>query len=175
MDVSDYTKKMPSGACIGIGSLIYWHARPAEHGETRNITAQNMTSRGRHAVSMSRTLSHSKFSNIKTYGDNRNGVGIDGKCSFEDVSFEHLWYGALQQEIYAGKMLTPEEYRGTVIHLPNAAGDINFRDVNADQVRCGICVSGDVKVIVDGFHCNNLLTKLDVSAESTLILNEEEC
>lgn len=173
MDVSDYTKKMPSGACIHIGGMIYWNSRPARHGETRNITAKNMTSRGRNAVSMSRTVSHSRFSNIKTYGDNQNGIGADIGCSLEDVRFEHVWYGALQQEIYVGKMLSPEEYRGTVIRLPNATGDISFFDINADNVRCGISLSGEVKVTVDGFKCNSVLNKLDVAPESTLILNEE--
>ncbi len=175
MDVSDYTKKMPSGACIHIGGMNYWTSRPAAPGETRNITAKNITSRGRHAVSMSRTVSHSKFSNIKTYGDNRNGVGVEGRCNFEDVTFEHLWYGALQQEIYVGKNLSPEEYHGVAISLPNASGEISFRDVCVDSVKCGILASGDVKVRVDGFKYKNLLTKLDIAPESTLVLNEEEC
>lgn len=174
MDVSDYTRKALSGGCIIIGSNIYYNKRPAEHGETRNITAKNITSRSRDALNVIRTVVNSKFSNIKTYGDNVNGISIGGPCSLENVTFEHLWYGALQQEIYVGKMLEPKNYRGTVLNLLSVTGDVAFKDINADAVRQGILLRGDAKVTVDGFKCNSVLHKLSISPESNLILNEEE-
>ena len=173
MDVSDYTKKRPSGACVNIGGLKYAHSRPAIHGETRNITAKNMTSRSNNVVRMCRTLKDSTFSNMKTYGDNIDGIGVEGYCDVENVTFEHLWYGALQQEIYTSRMLNPEDYRGAVLNLHDIAGDITVRDVHADQVKDGIIVSGKAKVTVDGFTCRSVHNLKDVAEESTLILDGE--
>jgi hypothetical protein len=173
MDVSDYTKKKPSNCCIGIGSTTYTNVRYAEHGETRNINAKNIISRSHNTIFMSNTLSHSKFSNIQTYGDNKNIVGIDGRCTLEDVTFEHMWHGALQQDILIDRKLTPDQYHGTVIRLANAKGDVTFRDVNADQVRRCVVVSGDAKVTIDGFKYNNAKTPIDVAPESTLIIDGE--
>ena len=173
MDVSDYTKKMPTNSCVGIGSTNYSNTRPALHGETRNITAKNITSRSHNTIHMSNTLSHAKFSNIKTYGDNRNIVGIDGRCKFEDVTFEHLWHGACQQDILVSRALRPEEYKGTIIRLANITGEVNFRDVNADQVRRCVVLNGDAKVTIDGFKYNNAKTPIDVASESTLIIDGE--
>lgn len=174
MDVSDYTKKMPSGACVKFGGMNYTNIRFAEHGETRDVTAKNITSRSHNAIWMSNTLSHSRFSNIKTYGDNRCCVGIEGRCSLEDVAFEHMWHGAYQQDILVDKMLKPSDYHGTIIRLPNITGDVSFRDVNADQVRRGIVLSGKAKVTVDGFQYNGVKTALDIAPESTLLIDGEE-
>lgn len=173
MDVSDYTKKKPTNCCVGIGSTNYTNIRYAEHGETRNITAKNITSRSGNTVLMSNTLSHARFSNVKTYGDNRNIVGIDGRCTLEDVTFEHMWHGATQQDILVDTKLKLEQYHGTIIRLANIKGEVNFRDVNADQVRRCIVVSGDTRVTIDGFRYNKAKTPIDVAPESTLIIDGE--
>ena len=174
MDVSDYTKKMPTNACVGIGSTNYSNTRPALPGETRNITAKNITSRSNNTIHLSNNLSHAKFTNIKTYGDNRNCVGIDGRCAFEDVAFEHMWHGAFQKDILIDRILKPEEYHGTVIRLSNITGEVNFRDVNADLVRRCIVLSGNARVTVDGFKYTSAKTPIEVAPTSTLIIDGEE-
>lgn len=174
MDVSDYTKKMPSGTCLGIGSDIYSFVRPAEHGETRYINARNITSRSRSAVSVSKTLCHAKISNIKTYGDNIDGFTVSRGCTLEDVHVEHLRYGAKQQDILVSKMLTPEQYRGTVLNVPSAKGDISFCDVTADTVKSFAKIGGEIKVTLDEYSCNKALNTFEVSSESRFVLNGEE-
>ena len=174
MDVSDYTKKRPSGACVNIGGIKYSHSRPAMHGETRNIKAKNLTCRGENIVRFSRTVKDATFSNLKSYGDNINGVGIEGYCALENVKVEHLWYGAHQQEIYQSRMLKPEEYRGTVVNMFNVTGDITFEDVHADLVKEGIVVGGGGTVTVNGFECKSVGTFAKVEPNSKLILNGEE-
>lgn len=173
MDTSDYTKKKPSGACVNVGSMLYSHVRPCEHGETRYVKAKNLTSRGGHAVRMSRTLSHARFSNIKTFGDNINGVGIDTFCRLEDVEFEHLWYGAHQQEIFCSKDLQPENYKGTMLNMVNTTGEVTFRDVNIDKVKTAVNVSGGVKVTIDGLRSNVVNNQLIKDDKSTVIIDGE--
>jgi len=173
MDTSDYTKKKPSGACINVGGMLYFKKRPVEHGETRNVKAKNLTSRSNHAVQLCRSLKDATFSNIKTYGDNIGGIGVISMCRMENVTFEHVWYGAHQQEIFCSKDLNPENYRGTVLNLLNASGDVTFKDVHADKVQKGITLSGGAKVTVEGFHCNVVNTLIEKDEDSTLIIDGE--
>lgn len=173
MDVSDYTKKMPSATCVGIGSNMYSFERPAIHGETRYINVKNITSRSRFAVLVSKTLCHAEFSNIKTYGDNIEGFAVSDGCTLEDVRVKHLWYGAKQQDIYMSKELKPDQYRGTVLSLPSAKGDISFLNVNADLVKTFVKIGGEVNVTIDGYSLNNAVNTFEVSPESKLFLNGE--
>ena len=152
---------------------MYFSERPAIHGETRYINVKNITSRSRFAVLVSKTLCHAEFSNIKTYGDNIEGFAVSDGCTLEDVRVKHLWCGAKQQDIYMSKELKPDQYRGTVLSLPSAKGDISFFNVNADLVKTFAKIGGEVNVTLDGYSLNNAMNTFEVSPESKLFLNGE--
>lgn len=173
LDTSDYTKKRPSGACLSVGGLLYFRDVPAQPGHTRNVRAKNFYSRSNHAVIMSRTLQNAHISNVKTYGDNINGINLTTGCDLKDVTIEHFWYGAVQQEIFCSKALSPENYKGTLVNMDNASGELVMRDVHVDKIRKVADVSGDVRVVLEDLTCNSVGTMVTKSDAATVIINGE--
>ena len=150
-DVTDPTTKKRPIATVGIGGILYSKLRKAAPGETRAITARNLTSRGGCAVRIDNTLVDSTFQNMKTYGDNLVGVGTRDNTQVSNVLFEDFYYGSIQQEIFCSTALDPSKYVGAVVELPGSTGDLSFKNLTVDKVKT--IVSGDVAVDVEGFAC----------------------
>ncbi len=173
LDTSDYTKKKPSGACLSVGSMLYFRDVPAQPGDTYHVRAKNFYSRGNQAVIMNRTLQDAHISNVKTFGDNINGVYMTPGCDLQDVTFEHFWYGAIQQEIFCSKELSPENYKGTLVSMENASGKLVMKDVHIDKIRDVAKVSGSVRVELEDLTYNSVSTVVNKSDSATVIINGE--
>ena len=179
MDTSDYVSKMRSGSALGMGAPIYFHERPREKGEFYNITAKNIYSRSNNTFFISQAFEHSKISNVHTFGDNINLLnhGLGGPytgCFFDDVLFEHIFYGADQTEICLSNELPAENYNGKVLDLSKMTGELKIKDLNIDRVKKGIILSGGMTVKIDGYKCNRAFEEFTVAEDSKLIIDGEE-
>ena len=54
-----------------------------------------------------------------------------------------------------------DQYRGTVLSLPSAKGDISFLNVNADLVKTFVKIGGEVIVTLDGYSLNNAMNTIN--------------
>lgn len=152
-DVSDFTTKKRARCTVGIGGVLYSKVRMAAPGETRNVRARNLTSRGDHAVRIDNTLHDSLFTNVKTFGDNLIGVGTQKGTELHNVLFEDFYYGITQQEIFCSTALDPSGYIGSVVELPDCRGDITFKNLHVDKVDTVVRTGGPIDVSVDGYAC----------------------
>ena len=176
MDVSDFTKKKPSGSCVGIGAVLYWTKRRAVPGETHHITARNITSRSGITVMLNNTCEDSLFSNIKTYGDNKIAVGAapGASCELHNVKVEHLFYGAKQQEIFCSKDLAPEHFVGTAIQLDHFSGEIQVEDVVIDKVKTAVSAKdASIRAEIDGMTWDVVHDELVQGKDSEIKINGE--
>jgi len=173
LDTSDYTKKRPSGACLIVGGLLYFREVPAQPGQTRNVRAKNFYSRGNQAVLMSRTLQNARISNVKTYGDNINGICLTAGCDVQDVTFEHFWYGAAQQEIFCSKDLNPENYKGTLVSMDNATGSLMMKDIHIDKIRNVVDVTGSINLVLEDLTYNSVDAVVKRADRASVTINGE--
>ena len=172
-DTSDFTTKKRPRCTVGIGAELYSKERKAQPGETRNIRARNLTSRGDHAVRIDNTLHDSVFTNVKTFGDNLIGVGTQKGTQLHNVLFEDFYYGITQQEIFCSTALDPSRYIGSVVELPNCRGDIAFKNLHVDKVNTVVRTKGALNVTIDGYECSCALKTADVDG-GKLILDGKE-
>ncbi|MBR0466063.1 MAG: hypothetical protein IJJ40_01020 [Clostridia bacterium] len=179
MDTSDYVSKARSSSALGMGSPIYYKIRHMQEGELYNINVKNITTRSNNAVFFNWALENATISNLHVFGD-----GIDmftpGKhngpmssCTFKNVKFEHLFYGANQNDMIGGKELSAEALKGTVFNFTDAKGEIEINDVHIDSVNRAFVVSGGVKVKVNGYKCNRAYKEFDISPDSEVIVDGE--
>jgi len=134
-DASDFTSKKRPKCTLGIGSNMYTKLRKAALGETRNIHARHLTSRGEKAIRIDNVCSDSVFEDVKTFGDNLVGMGrLEGPCHFENVLLKHFFYGRTQQEMFCSTQLSEDSYTGTVFELPDTTGQITVDGFCVDKV-----------------------------------------
>ena len=172
-DISDFTTKKRARTTVGVGAALYTQKRKALPGETRNVRAKHLTSRGDHAIRIDNTLHDSVFTNLKTYGDNVICIGTQKGTELHNVVFEDFFYGSTQMEIFCSKALSPENYIGAVVELPESHGDIALRNLTVDKVNTVVRTAGDLTVTVDGYTCESALKTADVNG-GKLIINGEE-
>ncbi len=172
-DMSDVTTKKRPRCTLGVGGVLYSNSRRALPGETRAITARNLTARGELAVRIDNTMEDAVITNIKTYGDNIGAVGTQGGTQLHNVVFEDLYYGRTQMEIFCSKPLSPEEYTGVVVDLANCQGDITFKDLHVDKVRTLAKGDRGMTVTVDGLEAD-CITVMSEMGESKLIVDGKE-
>ena len=173
-DASDFTSKKRPKCTLGIGSNMYTKLRKAQLGETRDIHARHLTSRGEKAVRIDNVCSDSVFEDVKTFGDNEVGIGrLEGPCHLENVVLKDFCYGRTQQEIFCSTNLTEENYTGTVIDLPDTTGSLIIDGLQIDKVRTLVRADSPLTVEIteeDTRFCKR--TRL--SGGATLRINGEE-
>ena len=173
-DTSDFTTKRRPIATVGIGGALYSKIRKAVPGETRDIHARNLTSRGGCAIRVDNTLVDSTFTNVKTFGDNLVGVSTrDGDAGIQNVLMEDFYFSITQQEIFCSTTLDPSKYVGAVVDLPDCRGDLQFKNLHVDKVNTVVKSSGDLTITVDGYTCERALKTANVNG-GKLIINGEE-
>lgn len=173
-DASDFTTKKRPRCTVGIGAALYSKERKALPGETRNIRARNLTSRGDHAVRIDNTLQSSTFTNVKTFGDNLIGVGTQKGTQLQDVLFEDFYYGITQQEIFCSTTLDPSNYIGSVVELPDCRGHITFKNLHVDKVNTLVRTKGAVDVTIDGCECTCALHMADLKGGKLTVDGKEK-
>jgi len=155
-DVSEYESRQAPGAAICIGSHIYWSQRPARLGETRNITINNVSTRGSTAIKFSNNLSDSYISNVKTYGDNVNLIHTyGGKCDLKNVVIDGIYYGGEQINTKDDSPLA--EPHGLVVDFVTAtsAENVIVKNVFADKVLAGFRLGKDIKIEAENVNITN--------------------
>ena len=153
-DASDFTTKKRPHATVDLGCVLYSKVRKSRLGETHDIIARNITSRGETAIRLNNQLCDAIFENVKTFGDNIDAVGTQGKgCQVENVTFKDLYYGSTQQEIFVSTALTPDKYHGAVLNLQNIEGSLTVKDLHVDKVKNIIAANKAVTVTIDGMEC----------------------
>lgn len=172
MDSSDYTTKRRTNSVVGIGSAIYFKKHPAELGDTHHITARNLTSRSGVALNIWRTLSDSTFQNVRTFGDNQDGMYFH-KGDFRNVTVENFYYGSTQQEMFCSKDLSPENYVGTILTADGSKGDITLKNLHIDKVRDVFRISGGLHVNVEGMEKGTYSTLCRKDAQSAVTIDGE--
>jgi len=174
-DTSDYTTKRRPRCTVGVGSMRYFTGSKAEPHETRNITAKHMISRGEDCLRLDNCLSDSTFTNVKTYGDNIVAIGtFFGGTRMENVTFDSVYYGTKQQEIFCSKDLSPEEYTGKVLNMfGNSSGNITIKNLVVDKVNTVFEVSGDLDVKVEGYACGCALKTAVLDGGKVTVDGEE--
>lgn len=172
-DTSDFTDKKRSRCTVGIGSVRYFSSRRAAPGETRNITAKHLTSRGEECIRIDNTLVDSRFTNIKTFGDNLVAVGTFCGARVHNVLVEDVYYGTTQQEIFCSKDLNPDSYIGNVVNLFDSEGDLQMKNVHVNKVNTVFKSNGPLEITVDGYDCFCALKTAQMDG-GKLIINGEE-
>lgn len=153
-DASDFTTKKRPHATIDLGCVLYSKVRKSVLGETKDITVRNVTSRGETAIRLNNQLKDSVFENVKTFGDNIDAVGTQGKgCQVENVTFRDLYYGSTQQEIFVSTTLTPDKYHGAVLNLANIEGSLKVEGLHADKVKNIVTANKPVTVTIEDMEC----------------------
>ena len=175
MDVSDFTTKKRPHATIDMGCALYSKIRPSQLGETRNIRVRNVTSRGETAVRLNHQLTDAVFTNIKTYGDNIAAIGTQGKGGYmEDVVFEDVYYGSVQQEIFVSTPLPPEKYHGAAIQLPDVTGNIAVKNLTVDKVRHLVKANKALSVAIENSQCTQCLIPYELSGGAPVTVDGED-
>ena len=177
MDASDYATKTRSGACLCAGSPLYFTDHPAENGDLAHLHFAHFTSRSDDCIMLSHSVEDCLIENVKTFGDNVNGIGVwpesSEPCHLKNVTVRHFWYGAAQLERRQSLVLTAEKYHGTAFKLTNMQGELKLEDVHIDRVRTAYEVSGGIHVDVDEAECNESFRYAAVEPDSTLVINGE--
>ena len=153
-DASDFTTKKRPHATVDLGCVLYSKVRKSELGETRDITVRNVTSRGETAIRLNNQLCDTVFENVKTFGDNIDAVGTQGKgCVVKNVTFKDLYYGSTQQEIFVSTALTPDKYHGAALNLQNIEGALTVEGLHVDKVKNIVTANKAVTVQISDMDC----------------------
>lgn len=149
-DLSDPTTKKRPKCTLGIGSNMYAKYGKAQPGDTCRIYARHLTSRGEKAIRIDNTCRDSRFTDVKTFGDNLTLLGrLEGPCEFENVVLEDGFYGRQQQEMFCSTELSPEHYTGTVLDLPDTTGHITVKNLHVHKARRVMQADKPVTVTVE--------------------------
>jgi len=175
MDASDFTTKKRPHATVDLGCMLYSKVRKSVLGETRNIRVRNVTSRGETAIRLNNQLCDSVFTNIKTFGDNIDAIGTQGKgCELKNVTFRDVYYGSTQQEIFVSTALTPDKYHGAALDMTNIQGELTVKGLHIDKVRNIMKGNAPVCVSAEDASCVCCLKEAALSGGAKLIMNGEE-
>jgi len=175
MDASDFTTKKRPHATVDMGCKLYSKVRPSQLGETSNIRVRNITSRGETAVRLNHQLCDTVFTNVKTWGDNIDAIGTQGKGGhMQNVVFEDVYYGSTQQEIFVSTALTPDKYHGAALNLTNLTGDITVKGLQVDKVRNVVSADRQICVTATDYSCQCCLKETQLSADARVSLNGED-
>jgi len=173
MDVSDYTTKKRCGTCLCIGSPYYFKERPVQLGELRNVTARNITTRGGDGILLGGTAQNIHLSNIKTYRDNLNGLGVRDWCEVDNFTVEHFWYDANQQQIFTGKEATPDAFPGSAFNLDGVTGNMVLKDIHVGKARTAVTVGAGLDVQIEGLSCELVGKEIVVAQGGSATLDGE--
>jgi hypothetical protein len=92
----------------------------------------------------------------------------------ENVTFDSVYYGTKQQEIFCSKDLSPEEYTGKVLNMfGNSSGNITIKNLVVDKVNTVFEVSGDLDVKVEGYACGCALKTAVLDGGKVTVDGEE--
>ena len=176
-DASNPFSKRKRKTVIGIGTPgnLYTTLRHVHNGETRQIHAKNLYSRGSIAVRFDESCEDSTFTNVKTWGDNVLGISTMGLgCQLKNILFDHFYYGSSKLIHQWGSSGNLEGYVDTVVALPNTWGDITLRHVYVGHTLRRLTQLGG-KLTVTMEACQADAEDLCVDkGEATLILNGKE-
>ena len=174
-DVSKPESKQRPGAAICIGSHLYYSFRAAELGETRNISINNISSRGEAAVLISNTLADSYFSNIKTFSDNADIIKTTGlRADLKNVIFDGLFSAGDQMDMLDD---TPyEEPVGSILNFECATLGENVVVKNAFAKKLGVAfhLGKNMKVDAKNINIETLGIMLEKGEGSSLTLDGKE-
>ena len=180
LDTGDFATKTRSGSTLAFSSPIYYSKKPMGRGDLHHINAKNIYSRSQNTFYFNFSAEHINISNVHAFGDNINcfSVGYGSLefykgCHFEDVNFEHIFYGSEQKEICVSRVLEPEDYHGTVFNLIKTTGEIKMRDVHVDAVKTVFRITGGLKADVEGYECRDAYKEFAIDEDSTLTVNGE--
>jgi len=179
MDTSDYATKVLSGGALSIGSPLYYHIVPAKPGETKEIHVRNITTRSTNAIVLNHTVHDTTISNVKTYGDNINGITgwfrFPDPTEFENVTIEHFFYDPTMQERVTSKALDKRRFYGTFLNLPNANGKLTLKDIHIGDSRDRFVLGGGIEVeMQDVEEYGEVVNRLSCDTCSKLIINGKE-
>ena len=170
-DVSKPENKQKPGAALCIGSALYWSHRPAKMGETRNISVNNLSSRGEAAVLISNCLADSYFSNIKTFSDNTDVIKTLGPVAeLKNVVIDGVFSDTNQVNMADD---TPyEKPTGSILNLEQATGGENIvvRNVFAKTMGTAFNLGKNVQVEAENINIDTLgaMAKLGEGCSLTL-------
>ena len=171
-----FSKRKPK-VCVGIGTPgnLYTTLRHVFNGETRNIYAKNLYSRGSIAVRFDESCEDSVFTNVKTFGDNVLGISTMGLgCQLKNIVFDHFYYSSNPLVHQWGSSGNLEGYLDTVVALPNTHGDITLKHVFVGhKLRRLTQLGGDLTVTMEDCQAEAEAICVDKGA-SHLILNGKE-
>ena len=171
-DVSKPENKQRPGAAVCIGSALYWSHRPAKLGETRNISINNISSRGEAAILISNNLADSYISNVKTFSDNTDIIKTTGKCAdLKNVVFDGLFSDTNQVNMVDD---TPfAEPVGSVLNFENATSGENVivRNVFANKLGVAFNLGKNVNVEAENINIDTLGTMVVKGEGSSLTLD----
>ena len=176
-DVSKPENKQKPGAALSIGSALYWSHRPAKMGETRNISVNNLNSRGEAAVLISNVLADAYFSNIKTFSDNTDVIKTLGPVAeLKNVVIDGVFSETNQVNMADD---TPyEKPTGCILNLEQATGGENIvvRNVFAKTLGTAFNLGKNVQVEAENIHVETLgaMAKLGEGCRLTLDGKEVE-
>lgn len=171
-DVSKPESKQKPGAAVCIGSALYWSYRPGVLGETRNISINNISSRGEAAILISNVLSDSYITNIKSFGDNTDLIKTLGpKAELKNVVFDGLFSNTDQVNMLDD---TPyEKPVGSILNFEAATGGENIvvRNVFAKKLGVGFKLGKNVQVAAENIHVDTLGKMLEKAEGASLTLD----
>lgn len=157
-DVSWYGQKRRPGGTVAMGGQgdLYASLRSGGKGETRYITGRHISGRSAAIVRFDKYCEDISFTDVKSFGDNSNGVGTSGMgAHLTNVVVDGLYYGSNPKATFAPTTANPQCFRNTLIYLPKTGGELTVK--NAEAVHLDhLCEMGE-----------NLTVRLD-------ILNEPE-
>lgn len=179
MDTSDYATKVLSGGALSVGSPLYYHISPAKPGDTYNIKVRNITSRSTNTIVLNHTVHDTLISNVKTYGDNINGITgwfrFPDPTEFENVTVEHFFYDPTMQERVTSKALDKSRFYGTFLNLPNANGKLKLKDIHIGDSRDRFVLGGGVTVEAEEVEeYGETVNRLTCDGISRLTIDGEE-
>ena len=171
-DVSKPENKQRPGAAVCIGSALYWSHRPAKLGETRNISINNISSRGEAAILISNNLADSYISNVKAFSDNTDIIKTTGKCAdLKNVVFDGLFSDTNQVNMVDD---TPfAEPTGCILNFENATSGENVivRNVFANKLGVAFNLGKNVNVEAENINIDTLGTMVVKGEGSSLTLD----
>ncbi len=180
LDATALSRKIRMGASLCLGSPLYMQEKHCELGDDYNIKAKNITSRGRDVVIVNNTLKDSVISNAHNFdtGINLVGVGFNknlGHTNLQNVTLDHFYFGAKQQEVCCSRQLDPTEYTGVAFDFRDCSGEVNLKDVYIDKVRTAVRTYGGLKVKAENFNMNVVGNVCELQdTDSKLYIDGEE-
>lgn len=175
MDASDFTTKKRPHATVDLGCILYSKVRKSTLGETHHIRVRNVTARGETAIRLNNQLSDAVFTNVKTFGDNIDAIGTQGKgCELRNVVMEDVYYGSTQQEIFVSTALSPDKYHGAALDMTNITGELTVKGLHIDKVRHIIKGNAPVQVTVEDLECGCCLKQTNLTGGAKLTVDGED-